>query len=254
MDNSNLPSLPNNELERLNALRSWEILDSASSKELDAFTKLAAEICETPFALLSLIDENRQWFMSKVNLDITEAPRSTSFCQYTVLGKEIFEVEDARENPLFANNPFVLGEPHIRFYAAAPLVDPNGFSIGSLCVVDQKPSKLNDLQRTALKNLANAIMTNIVLIKKTKLLEGTLSDLDSFFKLSLDFMCIASLEGYFIRISNSFTSNLGYTETELLEKPFISFVHEEDVEKTINALKDLNRGSTNILLDRKSVV
>ena len=247
MDNNLSSPNPINEIQRLEAVKSWGILDTAPSKSLDSITKLAAEICDTPIALISIVDEYRQWFKSKVNFEVQETPREFSFCQFAILGKDIYEIPDAKKDPLFSDNPYVIGNPHIRFYAAAPLIDPNGYALGALCVADQKPRKLNATQRRLLKTLSETIITNFALTKSTVGLQDSIQDLDNFFMLASDYMCIANMQGYFVKISSSFVSNLGYTEQELLENPFMSFVHPEDIEKTIQAMKDLNNGSKDVL-------
>ena len=119
--------IPNNEKERLEALKSYHIMDSLSEIEFNAITKLAASICGVPIALISLLDENRQWFKAKFGINVDETPRNISFCQHAILDKTIFEVENALESNIFRENPLVTNDPSIRFYAGAPLIDPNGF-------------------------------------------------------------------------------------------------------------------------------
>ncbi|MFT5715073.1 MAG: GAF domain-containing protein, partial [Flavobacterium sp.] len=126
--------LPLNESERLKALESYSIMDSLPEQEYDSITQLASYICGTPIALISLLDEGRQWFKSSVGLSAIETPRDISFCQYAIMGEEVYEVNNALENETFADNPLVTGNPDIRFYAGAPLHDVNGFNLGSLCV------------------------------------------------------------------------------------------------------------------------
>ena len=131
--------LPTNESDRLKALESYSVMDTLPENEYDAITQLASYICGTPIALVSLLDKERQWFKSTVGLGVTETPREISFCQYAIMGEEVYEVTNALENKLFADNPLVTGNPDIRFYAGAPLKDSDGFNLGSLCVIDTVP-------------------------------------------------------------------------------------------------------------------
>lgn len=148
---NNAPLNPDNENDRLSALKNYNILDTVNEKEFDRITQLASLICDTPISLISLIDESRQWFKSRVGLDVPETPRDISFCQHAILKEEIFTVEDATEDTRFKNNPLVTGFPEIKFYAGYPLVSPEGMALGTLCVIDKKPRKLEENQRRALK-------------------------------------------------------------------------------------------------------
>jgi GAF domain-containing protein len=118
--------LPDNEFNRLKALESYSVMDSLSEKDFDSITQLASYICNTPISLISLLDKDRQWFKSSVGLNIRETPKALSFCQYTIKGEEVYEVQNALDNELFAGNPLVTGNPDIRFYAGAPLKDNEG--------------------------------------------------------------------------------------------------------------------------------
>lgn len=151
------PSAPR-ELSRLAALLRYDILDTPDESAFDDFAELAAYICDTPIALISLVDDHRQWFKSRLGLDVSETPRDISFCTHTIEGQGIFEVQDAREDQRFRENPLVTGDPHIRFYAGAPLTSPDGYNLGTLCVIDRQPRQLNDAQRGALVRLSRQIM------------------------------------------------------------------------------------------------
>lgn len=151
----------NNEKNRLLALQRYNILDTLPELDFDDFTHLAALICQTPIALLSLVDEKRQWFKSRVGIEISETHRSLSFCEHTFQRAELMEVPDALLNERFCTNPLVTGEPHIRFYAGAPLITPDHYCIGTLCVVDTKPRNLTKEQRDALVRLARQVMQQL---------------------------------------------------------------------------------------------
>jgi signal transduction histidine kinase/BarA-like signal transduction histidine kinase len=163
--------VPENERERIEALKSYEILDTLPEEEYDALTNLAAYICQVPVTLITLIDEHRQWFKSKVGIALQETSRSISFCQYAIMGDDILEVPDLKKDVRFENNPFVAGEPHIRFYAGTPLIMPDGFKLGTLCVIDTVPKKLTEEQRSALRTLAREAVLHIVLRQQNRMLE-----------------------------------------------------------------------------------
>ncbi|MDP9016966.1 MAG: PAS domain S-box protein, partial [Candidatus Eremiobacteraeota bacterium] len=150
---------PINEAARLAALRRYDILNSGSDAAYDALTQLAASIAGTPIALVSLIDDDRLWF--KANFGgpaVEEIPRDDAICSHAILHTEIFEIHDAREDPRFYDNPLVIGEPHIRFYAGVPLITSDGFAIGSLCVMDHEVGWLSGEQHTQLRLIADAVV------------------------------------------------------------------------------------------------
>ena len=157
------PPIPNNESARLEALRQYRILDSAPEHSFDAITELASFICESPIALVSLVDAERQWFKSTVGLAATETPRDFSFCAHAIVQGSLLVVEDAMADERFADNPLVTGDPRIRFYAGAPLITPEGHGLGSLCVIDRKPQKLCAERAAALEKLAALVVTQLEL-------------------------------------------------------------------------------------------
>jgi len=155
--------LPANEGSRLKVLRQYRILDTAPELPYDDITRIADTLCGVPISLISLVDEDRQWFKSRAGLAAEETPREQAFCAYTIHQTALFEVEDATSDTRFADNPLVLGNPHIRFYAGAPLVTPSGEALGSLCVIDSHPRKLTGEQKATLSGLARLVMNNLEL-------------------------------------------------------------------------------------------
>ena len=136
--------LPANETARLEALRAYGVLDSPAERACDDLVKLAAQLCGTPVATVSLVDESRQWFKAKVGLDTCETNRDVAFCAHAILQPDqLLVVPDATLDSRFADNPLVTGAPHIRFYAGAPLLTPQGLAIGTLCVIDYVPRQLS---------------------------------------------------------------------------------------------------------------
>lgn len=148
------PPIPSNESSRLAALLRFELLDTPAEAMFDNITALAAQICETPIALISLVDAERQWFKSRQGLDARETPRELAFCAHAINGETLFEVENALLDPRFRDNPLVTGAPDIRFYAGMPLADSEGRNLGTLCVIDRQPRQLSVQQKGALKLLA----------------------------------------------------------------------------------------------------
>ncbi|WP_222933154.1 GAF domain-containing protein [Fulvivirga aurantia] len=149
-----------NENSRLDELKSYNILDTVPDKELDEIVEIASAICDTPVSLISLVDDERQWFKANVGFDKNQTPRSQAFCQHA-LNKphEILVVSDPVNDDRFRDNPLVTGEPFIRFYAGAPLETPNGHVLGTLCVIDNKPREISENQKKALGLLANKVMS-----------------------------------------------------------------------------------------------
>lgn len=157
--------LSSDEEARLVALRSYGILDTEAEDAFDDVTSIAAAICDTPMALVSFVDADRQWFKSRVGLEASETPLDCSICAFGILQPEMLVVADTRRDPRFVNNALVSGDPRLRFYAGAPLITPDGQPLGMLCVLDTRPRLLNQGQLAALQALARQTMAQLELRK-----------------------------------------------------------------------------------------
>ena len=151
------------ETERLEALRRYRILDTQPEQAFDDLTLLASYVCETPIALITLVDADRQWFKSKIGISATETSRSVSFCSHAIQQTGLYIVADAATHERFRENPFVTGDPNIRFYAGAPLITPEGQALGTLCVIDSVPRTLNPAQIDALEALKRQVQAQLEL-------------------------------------------------------------------------------------------
>lgn len=160
--------LPKNETQRLKVLWQYDVLDTVPEEVFDELADLAAHICEAPIALISLVDENRQWFKSRVGISVKQTSRDISFCTHAILQNGLFVVSDATKDPRFRNNPLVTGPQKIRFYAGVPLRSPDGYALGTLCVLDKQPRILRPEQKKALIVLARHVETQLELRRHAK--------------------------------------------------------------------------------------
>jgi GAF domain-containing protein len=164
------------EVARLAALDRYAILDTEPEQTFDDIVILAAHVCGTTMAMLSLVDENRQWFKSRVGVEVRETSRDSSICSHAIQQRDLFIVPDTLEDPRFQKNPLVVDEPHIRFYAGAPLVNEEGFALGTVCVVDREPRVLDGEQKQALQSLARLALGQMELRQNLQLLKEALND------------------------------------------------------------------------------
>lgn len=161
---------------RVSSLQKYAILDSEPEQYFDDLTLLASYVCKTPIALISLIDENRQWFKSKVGISAQETRRDIAFCSVAIQQPDLFVVPDALADDRFRNNPLVVSDPHIRFYAGMPLVNEDGYALGTLCVVDTAPRRLDPDQESALKALSRLVLAQLEFRRNLILLKEALND------------------------------------------------------------------------------
>lgn len=172
---------PANEEQRLRELHRYKILDSVAEKSYEDITYLAAQLCGTPIALVSLVDANRQWFKARVGLDVPETSRDLAFCAHAILQPtEILEVPDALLDARFADNALVTSDPNIRFYAGAPLVTDAGTALGTLCVIDRVPRELTDEQRASLQALSRQVMAQLELRRAVEDLKASSLALEAY--------------------------------------------------------------------------
>ncbi|MDJ0834798.1 MAG: sensor domain-containing diguanylate cyclase [Gammaproteobacteria bacterium] len=167
------PDLPADEEQRLNTLKSLNILDTAAEERFDRLTRMAKRMFDVPIALVSLVDENRQWFKSCIGLPVLETSRDISFCGHAILGDEIFIIPDAAADVRFADNPLVTGEPFIRFYAGCPLKYTDGSKLGTLCIIDREPRDLTEDDLQALRDIASTVERELAAVQLATLDELT---------------------------------------------------------------------------------
>jgi len=167
------PGTSIDEAVRLTTLRSLDILDSLGEERFDRLTRMAKHMFRVPIALVSLVDENRQWFKSCVGLDVNETSRDISFCGHAILGDEVFVIRDTLKDDRFADNPLVLDDPHIRFYAGCPIKVANGSRIGTLCIIDREPRDFSAEDEELLKDLAAMVEQELTAVQLATLDEMT---------------------------------------------------------------------------------
>ncbi len=210
-------NLPNYELDRLADLKSYSILDSMPEEEYEIITRIAAQICQTPISLISLVDDKRQWFKSHHGLDVDETPKEYSFCAHAIVSEEeLFLITDSRQDPRFKDNPLVTGDPYVIFYAGVPLMSEQGFPLGTMCVIDQQPRHLNDEQITSLKGLAKQVV-KLFELRKSKI---KLSLVEERFQVmqqnSKDGIFLLDDHGFIFEVNNSACTMLSYSAGELI--------------------------------------
>lgn len=219
--------LPANEQERLAALVATGLLDSDPEQAFDEIVALASQVCGTPMALVSLVDEDRQWFKAKVGLDADQTPRKVAFCAHAILQDEAFVVPDASKDERFNDNPLVTGPPDLRFYAGLPLQSPSGHNLGTLCVLDQRPRELTPGQYEALEILRQQTVRLIALRASRDKAEEILRGWDFFENVS-DLVQSVRPDGQIEYVNRAWLNTLGYTAEEAAELNLFSVIDPED--------------------------
>lgn len=217
------PDIPINEDLRLMALKSYQIMDTDPDSTIDDITEIVADICDVPIALVSLVDDCRQWFKSAQGLDAAETHKDIAFCAHAINGEQIFEVPDTLEDERFHDNPLVTGEPHIRFYAGMPLISEEGFALGTLCAIDTKPKALDKRQRKYLCTLAKEVMGRFELQRKNRLLQEAKTLHELITETNQDYIFVKDKEYKIVQANTAFISLypesmrervIGYTTVE----------------------------------------
>jgi len=231
---------PKNENNRLKALHNYAISDSTNENQYDRMTKLAAITCGAPVSLISFIDENRLWVKSKTGSIVNEIARNLSFCQHTIMGAGLLEVEDATKDGRFKDNIWVAGDPGFRFYAGYPLIDSQGYAIGTLSVWDFDPKKLTIDQKNALQLIAQEVMS--IITGQEHKIERTI--FEKTFDSSKDLQFIGNYEGFFTRINPAFEKTFGWDKQYLAGISLFELVHTDDLEKTNCGYQELKSGKS----------
>ncbi len=232
--------LPVNEAERLAALRAFNILDTPAEQAFDDITLLASHVCDTPIALITLIDENRQWFKSRIGFDIAESSRSISFCAHTILRTDdIFVVRDTLEDSRFHDNPFVASPPNVRFYAGAPLVTSAGVSLGTLCVMDRKPRDLSPDQLASLRALRRDVIAELELRKAASELRESEERYRTVFDNAMDVIFSLSLDGTITAVNPAFERESGWRAEEWVGQHIVHLLHPSEVRRALRLLRDV---------------
>lgn len=211
-----VPPIPRNERERLEKLHHYHILDSPPEPVFDNITRLASLICNTPMAIITLVDEKRQWFKSKLGMEVAETPREVAFCAYTIHGREVLVVNDALKDSRFAKNPLVVGPPNARFYAGAPLVAPGECVIGTLAVLDRVPRDITAEQRLSLQLLAEQVVSELEMRRRT---ERTVEALRGVVQACPLAIIAMERDGKILMCNESAEAMFGFSQQEMIGKP-----------------------------------
>jgi PAS domain S-box-containing protein len=244
---------------RLAALREYQILDTPAEMSFDRMTKLVSRLFDVPVGVVVLMDSERLWFKSIHGLDISEIPRKGSFCAYAIEAREVLIVPDATLDDRFAQNPIVVGEPNVRFYMGAPLINSNGYALGTLCILDTKPRQVTEEQKQTISDLAAIIVEELELRLTTQRLldemearsqaQKALRDSEirfqSAFEMSATGTAIVALDGTWLKVNKCLCNMLHYSEVELLKLTFQDITYLDDLEGDLELVRQLLAGEIN---------
>ncbi|NBB85524.1 MAG: PAS domain S-box protein [Bacteroidetes bacterium] len=219
---------PPDEAERLRALRAYDVLNTPPEASFDRLTRLAAAHFNVPIALITLLDENEQFFKSCVGLDTRRTSREVSFCTYTIVEDEVMVVEDATTDPRFRDNPLVTGEPGIRFYAGAPLKTPGGHNPGSLCLIDTTPRTFAKAEAETLADMAAMVVDELELRRTAREMEESEARYRSVVNSVQEIIFELDTEGRWRFVNPAWEDLLGYRTEDTMGRPFLNFIHPDD--------------------------
>ncbi len=245
--------MPHTEAGRLKLLHALEVLDTAAEPVFDRLTRLLATTLDMPIALISLIDSDRQWFKSRVGMDARQTPRDISFCTIAIEQEQTMVIPDALNDPRFSSNPLVLSNPHIRFYAGAPIRSIEGYALGTLCAIDNKARILTDEALQVLEDFAGLVsrefqMREAALLSRSHITHSAAAfaaseaRLKTAFALAPTGIAAVAGNGRFLSINSAFCSIVGYDANELMTLTFQDITHPEDLDSDLNLLRQLTKG------------
>ncbi len=237
-----IAQIPENEKERLEALQEYVILDTLPESDFDGITKLASAICDVPISLITFIDENRQIFKSHHGTDITESSRGISFCDHALHSPDLFVVEDASSDPRFYDNPLVNGDLNVVFYAGVPLINHDGYALGTLCVIDHQPRTLRNHQLESIRILAHQVVQLLELRKKNAQLEASKNAYSSLFEQNPDGVFSFDLKGRFLSANDVMLQMVENKVEELQRTTFARYVSPAYIDLVTKTFRKAVRG------------
>ncbi|MDW5416832.1 PAS domain S-box protein [Iodobacter sp. CM08] len=244
------PPIPPDETERLHLLHALGLLDTEAEPAFDLITRLVSQILQVPIALVSLVDENRQWFKSRVGLDATETPREFAFCAHSIMNRGPMLVQDATQDKRFADNPLVTGQPNIRFYAGMPIRSAGGLALGTLCAIDSKPRVLTQDEVSILVALADLInkevqMREAVLLARSQMnysqkkIQAIEARFRTVFERAGVGIALVAPDGGWISVNDALCQIVGYSKAELFQLTFQDITYPDDLDSDLNLLQQL---------------